>query len=353
MKTPPFPKQYLTRCERLKKGRQGGAQQGAGARGEQYLYGLPEAVKWKSGIAVVRLSDVPRESEVSPALPIQGVQPMICSQDVINKAAVFCGKISYKNLVITVGEQTTIHLAKESSWPSDVLEFLDNNHDLFLGWENRAKGRAPSPALYDNAVYGLRNVLRRHSLHGYHCTRLTDNEIASIQRDGMQLPDAEVLKNRINNLCREGILKASNARQLIEKNQAGDDCRARMIWFCFFEPQEDGQHGIERFFRFWGGEALYNSHEDDASMAAVLRRIGTPCLVEADVPISLLEEHSYLDTKLVRRYLINRGFKTLECLLHEDKAKSPLPAQTIKRIIRHPSKEFSLLTGCDTWTPTL
>jgi hypothetical protein len=47
------------------------------------------------------------------------------------------------------------------------------------------------------------------------------------------------------------------------ENQSDEKYRKNMIWFCFFLPKIAGEHGIMRFFRSWGGEALYNSHEKD------------------------------------------------------------------------------------------
>jgi hypothetical protein len=71
------------------------------------------------------------------------------------------------------------------------------------------------------------------------------------------------------------------------------------------------------------------------------------------VSIASLEIHSYLDDKVARRFLIKRGFETNECINHEDRAKNPIPAANIRRIIRHPEPEFVVLTGCDEWTPPL
>src|ERR1700676_2031123 len=51
----------------------------------------------------------------------------------------------------------------------------------------------------------------------------------------------------------------------------------------------DGNNGgVGRFFRYWGGEALYNSHQDHAVRGPLLESIGTPCVIQADIPISNL-----------------------------------------------------------------
>jgi hypothetical protein len=126
-----------------------------------------------------------------------------------------------------------------------------------------------------------------------------------------------------------------------------------MVWFCFFRPGDAGESGIVRFFRHWGGEALYNSHEDDAITSPALRRIGTPSIVEADVPIASLEPNGGLASKVVRRFLITRGLRTVEPTDHEDRIKRSLSAENVRRVIRYPDPDFVALTGCDRWRTSL
>src|SRR5206468_12583890 len=63
----------------------------------------------------------------------------------------------------------------------------------------------------------------------------------------------------------------------------------------------------------WGGEALYNSHDNDLETDPVLKIIGVPCLVEAVVPIASLR-HVGAALKLALRFLVSRGFETKERL---------------------------------------
>jgi hypothetical protein len=255
-----------------------------------------------------------------------------------------------------------MELNDESTWPNDVIEYLERHKDLFWAWEqpkedhtrhvNFAKARIAA-SNYDRAVERLRSVLNPYTLHGYHCTRLTEDEIAQILAHGMQLPDRNVLCGRIECLRNTGLIDKTLAERLKAENQAQESNRAKMIWFCFFPPYVAGQGGIERFFRSWGGEALYNHHEDDEVTGPALWTIGTPCLIEADVPISILPPYTYLEVHLYRQFLVNRGFKTGEPVEHEDRAIEPIPAQNIRRIIRFPEADFLALTRCTEWSPPL
>lgn len=248
-----------------------------------------------------------------------------------------------------------IHWDDESTWPGPPVGFLENSQELFLGWDILGDGRSRSTKAkqYDRACAQLRDVLSPFHVLGWHCTRLTPAEISQMRKEGMQLPSPALLQARVGALVEAGTLSSKMASLLLSRHQAADSNRAGMIWFCFFPPVRAGQHGIERFFRCWGGEALYNSHEDDPVTAPVLARIGVPCLVEAAVPLAGLSPHSFLEEHLVRRFLLNRGHHTMECCDHEDRCLVPLPAHCILRIIEHPTEEFCTLTGCSSWKPPL
>jgi hypothetical protein len=249
-----------------------------------------------------------------------------------------------------------MRLNDETTWPVEVLDYLEQHEDLFRGWELRRAGNAiasVSGAEYDDAIRGLRVVLGNHTLHGYHCARLTDAEMNQITSSGMGLPNGTTLHQRIQTILNSGLIEPHIADRLRRENQADESNRVGRIWFCFFPPHIAGQRAIERLLRSWGGEALYNTHEDDPVTGPVLKSIGKPCLVEADVPIASLEIHSSLDDKVARQFLINRGLETGEPVNHEDRAKWPISATHIRRIIQFPEDDFITLTKCNTWKPSL
>ena len=240
-----------------------------------------------------------------------------------------------------------LDLDQPRGWPAKLLTYLDEYHDLFLGWETKSSW-VTAPA-YDKAIDDLIDVLQPYEITGWHCTRLTNVEVEEILENGMQLPDATMLARRIDDLVKDKQITPNVARRLKSENQSDEENRAGIVWFCFFPPLIAGEGGIKRFFRHWGGEALYNSHEDDQITSPVLSRIGTPCLVEANVPIALLKRHEGLAFKIVRRFLISRGYDTTEPTEYEGYINHPLPAKNIKRVIRLPDPDFYLLTGCSEW----
>jgi hypothetical protein len=253
-------------------------------------------------------------------------------------------------------------LSDEGTWPAEVVRYLDAHRELFWTWE--AQRRSDAEPLgneqarrlaheYDVAVDGLRSMLLPFTLHGYHCTRLTEAEIAHILACGMRPPDRAFLCERIDQLRVTGMIDEDIANRLKEQNQAHESSRAGMIWFCFFPPRIAGQDGIERFFRSWGGEALYNSHERDPLTGRILTVIGVPCLVEVDVPIASFPRYTFLDERFYRQFLINRGFETSEPCEHEDRGTWSIPPVNVRRIIRFSDPEFAALTDCNGWIPPL
>ena len=132
-------------------------------------------------------------------------------------------------------------------------------------------------------------------------------------------------------------------------DQADEKNRTGTVWFCFFPPGRTGEDGIGRFFRHWGGEALYNSHERDPVSSQAISCIGTPCLVEANVPIAALARHCGLEFNILRRFLVGRGLPGQGSADYEGRIVRPLPAANVRRVIRFPSPDFLELTRCLEW----
>ena len=240
-----------------------------------------------------------------------------------------------------------LELDRPKAWPPELCAYLGEHYDLFLGSETRRNN--PSARAYDSALHGLMDILQPYVILGWHCTRLTAAEADDVLRSGMQMPDAAMLERRIDALVESKEITPDLAYRLKSKNQSDEKNRAGMLWFCFFPPRKAGEAGIERFFRHWGGEALYNSHENDPVTSPAIRVIGTPCIVEVDVPVSLLKRHERLARNIVRRFLASRDYRMTESTDYEDRIVQPLLATNVRRMIRFPAPDFFALTGCAEW----
>lgn len=240
-----------------------------------------------------------------------------------------------------------VPLDDPSLWPTEFLSFLDEHHDLFWDWTvgpHRFDAKT-----YDAAIYRLADLLQPYALVGWHCTRLVDAEVCTIKATGMQPPNEEILSARIDAVLQAGLVSAEVAAVLKSKNQAAEANRRGCIWWCFHPPRSAGESGIGALLGTWGGEALYNWHRDDAIMGPILRSIGTPSLVEAAVPISLLNRGISPTFTFIAQYLRHKGHPVEDRLEFAGNIKDPLPAANIRRVILHPEPAFLELTGCDTW----
>lgn len=240
-----------------------------------------------------------------------------------------------------------INLADTTTWPQNLVRVLERYKGLFQSWFT---GRPlQNGDTFDVADADVRAELNTCEVIGWHCTRLTDSEIAMIESTGMQLPNVHILNARIDRLVAAGHMTEILADALKCTNQAGDMNRAGRLWFFFFAPSEAGESGIHRFFRHWGGEALYNSHEDHSVTSPVLSSIGSPCVVEAVVPIRSLPQYSFLTQRVIQRFLWQKGLFHFKPEMPEEYSETPILVNSIKRVIKHPDVEFMRLTGCKNW----
>ncbi len=241
--------------------------------------------------------------------------------------------------------RTLLDLDRPSSWPTALSTYLDEHHDVFRAWE--AKTRQASAPSFDQAIYGLRDILKAYEIRGWHCTRLTDAEVDQVLRDGMHLPNSETLTRRIEALSETSLIEPEIALRLKSENRAAEENRVGKVWFCFYPPGKAGEYGIGPFFRHWGGEALYQCHKGNPVTSSILRRIGTPRLIEADVPIGSLGKCP--DCAIYRRYLVSCGYRSSEPTDFESYSEHPLPAENVRRVISYPERDFHSLTSCTGW----
>lgn len=224
------------------------------------------------------------------------------------------------------------------SWPAEVTAFFDRNasfyKNLFFSphdWEeNVILGRR-----YDQLHEKFTAVLESFSLRAYHCTRLTEAEIADVKKNGVVPLSPEFLERRIRQLG----LREDVTELLLKENRVDEKFRQNMIWFCLFPPEWES-HGVQRFFRSWGGESLYADHERHPSTGPILRQIGIPCVVELLIPIRLMQHQFFAITMPKHYFGVEKG-----ALRTEDHSREILDPSRIVKIQKHPSSSFEKLSG--------
>ncbi|WP_232428777.1 hypothetical protein, partial [Burkholderia ubonensis] len=71
-------------------------------------------------------------------------------------------------------------LDQPEAWPDPLASLLSGLHGLFLDWQI-APGKV-NVKDYDRAILAVADAVRPYSITGWHCTRITDVEIAQIVR---------------------------------------------------------------------------------------------------------------------------------------------------------------------------
>lgn len=244
-----------------------------------------------------------------------------------------------------------IDLQTPDSWPAPVRAALDAHRTALEAWELDLPGK--SARTFDLAIRAVGDALTPFSLRGWHCTRLTTGEAADIQLGGLEVLDPGLLERRIGAQESRGALTSQQAQRLRTRNQARESGRRGKCWFCFYPPRLAGQHGMERLFTSWGGEALYNYYEDDPDVGPALREIGVPTLVEAIVPITHLSSPDRVAMTVARLDVHNRRTIIKEVTRLEDYSVTHVGAQHIERLIHFPEAEFVGLTASEHWNPPL
>lgn len=259
----------------------------------------------------------------------------------------------------------------EATWPLRLLTLLDENFDCLRGHEDHEldmnrryeagdwKARySPPPNPHSTERQGILDEAQRivdpTCVIGYHCTRMHEHEIESVRRCGLVPLTGLLVKERLANAVRLGLLTQNDAQALVKTNLAdsSEAHRSHMTWFVFNRSILTEGGGLWRFFTFWGGEAIYVPAYE-GPLGGVLRSIGTPCIIEAAVPVAGIQTCCSVAERLLRCYLAHRNVEQEHESTFEGYSKHGIPRELIRRIVTRADEAFDAHTGCRTWDEPL
>jgi hypothetical protein len=200
--------------------------------------------------------------------------------------------------------------------------------------------------LGDSLVTGRR-------LLGFHATRLTDAEQTNIRNGGIRVLSEQLLYERIAAVQSAGIFSAGQLKRLKARHQANDDNRTGRLWFSFTRAPLRDESSVERLFRSWGGEALYNSHEDNSVTGPMLKLIGLPCVIIAAVPCDSLRTFKSVGERLVNLWCDARGIATGHRAGFEGHTRADILSAGIVDVFALGDAKFEALTGHSGWRKPL
>ncbi len=258
-----------------------------------------------------------------------------------------------------------MNLEMEEAWPTEIGDYLAAHHDLLLAHakrqqeiskaiiEQQGKRRKQIPdGISIRAQAAQVTSLLPERIRCWHCTRLRDEEITWVVQEGMEVPSQELLLRKIQAAENSGDLDQATAALL--RNQKPDPDRFGEIHFVMQPPAHVDETYVDCFFRHWGGEilSLDLSYDEQSDVKQTLRKVGTPCVIEADLVAHNLKNHANIGKKIILRYLSIHGFGVDEWF-HEDLTLKRVPGTDIRRVVTRSDVEFAKLTGCDAWQDPL
>ncbi|MBQ8105571.1 MULTISPECIES: hypothetical protein [unclassified Afipia] len=166
----------------------------------------------------------------------------------------------------------------------DRQEFLDR--ESTDGW--RPPKQNPRGSEYMAFMERVGLAMKNRAIRGWHYTRLTDDEVAAIHRNGIYPGTLETLRERLNARVCAGDLSEQEADEIYRASPCHHNeqklGRLGKFWFAS-RPFDPMYSGVELLLNNWGGEAAYFWLQDQKLKNRV-SNIGRPYVLEIAVPIS-------------------------------------------------------------------
>lgn len=214
----------------------------------------------------------------------------------------------------------------------------------------------PHAAAYSTLITELESLLAGCSIVGYHCTRLTQNELQDIRQNGLQLLSPALLESRLRSAYHQGLLTPKQYEYLtthpqIRSNLANENGnRTGMTFFCPNRSTLADPPSVYRLFRSWGGEAFYCGLEGDSFVSMTIRSIGKPCLVKCQIPVREMRPSYPCLAARLASFLVIADVDFPEPSFQFDLSiKRNLAAAEVEEIIEAGLDSFESLTRCGSW----
>jgi hypothetical protein len=173
------------------------------------------------------------------------------------------------------------------------------SHDLGRGPRSMLRPDNPHAANFLRLQEAIGREMQKRAIRAFHYTRLTDEEVGSLKRNGIHLSTPVSLKRRLNDLVRAGSLTHDIAKALYAQSPFHSDqlkSRSDKFWMVS-HPIAVDDGGVVPLMKHWGGEVASMWVEDE-TLTSPLALIGKPRVIEVSVPMSATR-HSYNAGKAV------------------------------------------------------
>ncbi len=199
---------------------------------------------------------------------------------------------------------------------------------------------------WEDLTEKLKIIIQDCLFCGFHCTRLVESEINDIQSNGLKVLCPDFTKKRIEKRLKDNLMTLETAQEIINKNESSKSNRIGQVCFSHCLSTLNQELAVYRFFRSWGGEAIYVNRENGLS-GKELWHIGIPCIVVGTL------NYSDIGKSMLEKRMINiwANYYRLCEGIQEDNDFDSFIKRDVKAIdiIRYDDSRFEKLTNSSKW----
>lgn len=209
----------------------------------------------------------------------------------------------------------------------------------------------PHKDVWDQTAEKVRQLVSSYPVVGFHCSRLTPEEIADVRSNGLRPLSRALTCERIDRLVRQNLVSPAVAAPLKRPDHSRGAKLARReglisFFHCLSTLRRDAG-GLYRLLRYWGGEAVYGHHEERSPETVdALSRIGAPCIVVATLQPSDVGIFGSFEERLIGVWLDRRRPDAHSHHCDTQVENRSLP---VLEVIEYADSRFEELTGCSNW----
>lgn len=166
--------------------------------------------------------------------------------------------------------------------------------EYVAGGRRIARRSNPYNAAYSRVTNDLAGLMGSRRIRAWHYTRMTDEEVALLRRDGILPSTPGTLRARLGGLVKSGIISVEQADRLFSDSpfQNGQlDCRSDMFWMVS-HPRKPMDYAVSDLLESWGGEVVY-TWQSRPDLQELLGQIGRPRILEIEVPLDRADGYSH------------------------------------------------------------
>ncbi len=233
-------------------------------------------------------------------------------------------EIMNKKLLEKINNAIVIDI--KETWTKEMLDILDNNkndlsdyyrieqeltrksnyNDNFM-FNNTSNDKE---AIFNEVCLKLREELFNKKIIGFHCSRLTNEEINNIKIDGLRPLTSNLIEEKLDILVRTDLISQKEYDYLLENNVSAQKNRSGMVMNFFSIDTLKDCGGLSRLFRAWGGESIYYNNESIIEWRKLLFRIGKPVIILCSLKYTDINAFTDLEKLIIQHYIQEKIYDT-------------------------------------------